>query len=67
MIKSLKFILAKKICQASLVQKIVNAYERSEKLLIDDKNIIINFDVVNDWGKLKARVAYEASKITLKM
>ena len=38
-----------------------------KKLLIDDKNIIINFDVVNeDWGKLKAYgMAYEAIKITL--
>ena len=38
-----------------------------KKLLIDDKNIIINFDVVNeDWGKLKAYgMAYEAIKLTL--
>ena len=38
-----------------------------KKLLIDDKNIIVNFDVVNeDWGKLKAYgMAYEAIKITL--
>ena len=38
-----------------------------KKLLIDDKNIIINFDVVNeDWGKLKAYGrSYEAIKITL--
>ena len=35
-----------------------------KKLLINDKNIIINFDVVNeDWGKLKAYgMAYEAIK-----
>ena len=57
----------KDVVRHPLVQKIVNAYERSEKLLIDDKNIIINFDVVNeDWGKLKAYgMAYEAIKITL--
>ena len=38
-----------------------------KKVLIDDKNIIINFDVVNeDWRKLKAYgMAYEAIKITL--
>ena len=38
-----------------------------KKLLIDDRYVIINFDVVNeDWGKLKAYgLAYEAIKITL--
>ena len=38
-----------------------------KKLLIDDKNIIINFDVVNeDWCKLKAYgMSYEAIKIAL--